>query len=87
MRVIPRAVFQANKDVLENGDVVGFVSHRANLDYFHSGFIVFAPGRVMLLRSAAESRRRVVDEDMGGFLARYGVRYVSVLRPQEAPVA
>jgi hypothetical protein len=87
MRVIPRAIFQANKDMLESGDVIGFVSHRPNLDYFHSGFIVFAPGRVLLLRSAAESRRRVVDEDMGGFLARYGVRYVSVLRPQEAPVA
>jgi hypothetical protein len=87
MRVIPRAVFQANKDLLESGDVIGFVSHRADLDYFHSGFIVFGPGRVLLLRSAAESRRRVVDEDMGGFLARYGVRYVSVLRPQEPPVA
>jgi hypothetical protein len=86
MRVIPRAVFQANKDVLESGDVVAFVSHRPNLDYFHAGFIVFGPGRVLLLRSAAESRRRVVDEDMGGFLARYGVRYVSALRPQEPAV-
>jgi hypothetical protein len=83
MHVIPRAVFQANKDLLESGDIVGFVSHRPNLDYFHAGFIVFGPGRVMLLRSASESRGRVVDEDMGGFLARYGVRYVSVLRAQE----
>jgi hypothetical protein len=87
MRVIPHAVFLANKDALETGDVIGFVSHRPDLDYFHSGFIVFGPGRVMLLRSAAESHRRVVDEDMGGFLARYSVRYVSVLRPQEPPVA
>jgi hypothetical protein len=87
MRVIPRAIFQSNKNGLESGDVIGFVSHRPNLDYFHSGFIVFGPGRVLLLRSAAESRRRVVDEDMGGFLARYGVRYVSVLRPQEPAVA
>jgi hypothetical protein len=83
MRVIPRAVFEANKDLLESGDVVGFVSHRPNLDYFHVGFIVFGPGRVMLLRNASETRGRVVDEDMGGFLARYGVRYVSVLRAQE----
>jgi len=83
MRVIPRAAFEANKDRLESGDIVGFVSHRPNLDYFHAGFIVFGPGRVLLLRSAAESRGRVVDEDMGGFLARYGVRYVSILRAQE----
>ena len=83
MRVIPRAVFEANKSQLESGDIVGFVSHRPNLDYFHAGFIVFGPGRVLLLRSAAESRGRVADEDMGGFLARYSVRYVSVLRPQE----
>jgi hypothetical protein len=83
MRVIPRTVFETNKSLLENGDIVGFVSHRPNLDYFHAGFVVFGPGRVMLLRSASESRGRVVDEDMGGFLARYGVRYVSVLRAQE----
>jgi hypothetical protein len=87
MRVIPRAVLQANKDLLESGDIIGFVSHRANLDYFHAGFVAFGPGRVLLLRSAAESHRRVVDEDMGGFLARYSVRYVSVLRPQEPAVA
>jgi hypothetical protein len=83
MRVIPRAVFQANKDLLETGDIVGFVSHRANLDYFHAGFVAFGPGRVLLLRSASESRGRVGDEDMGGFLARYSVRYVTVLRAQE----
>ena len=70
-----------------SGDVIGFVSHRPNLDYFHAGFIVFGPGRVLLLRSAAESHHRVVDEDMGSFLARYSVRYVSVLRPQEPAAA
>jgi hypothetical protein len=87
MHVIPRAVFEANKSQLESGDIVGFVSHRPNLDYFHAGFVVFGPGRVLLLRSASESRGRVVDEDMGGFLARYGVRYVSVLRAQEPAAA
>ncbi len=83
MRVIPRAVFQANKSVLEGGDIIGFVSHRPNLDYFHAGFIAFAPDGALLLRSAAASHGRVVDESMAGFLARYGVRYVTVWRPQE----
>lgn len=87
MRVIPRGVFQANKAMFEPGDIVGFVSHRPNLDYFHSGFIAFAADRAMLLRSASASRGRVGDESMDGFLARYGVRYVSVWRPQEPAVA
>jgi hypothetical protein len=83
MQVIPRAVFQANEALLEIGDIVGFVSHRPNLDYFHAGFVAFGPERALLLRSASESRRQVADERMAGFVARYGVRYVSVLRPQE----
>ncbi len=83
MRVIPRGLFQANTAMFEPGDIIGFVSHRPNLDYFHAGFIALAAGRAMLLRSASASRGRVGDEPMDGFLARYGVRYVSVLRPQE----
>ncbi len=83
MRVIPRAVFLANKPMLERGDIVGFVSHQPDLDYFHTGFVAFAGNGALLLRHASESHRRVVDERMERFLARYSVRYVTVLRPQE----
>jgi hypothetical protein len=83
MRVIPRAVFLANKPMLESGDIVGFVSRRPDLDYFHTGFIAFARGGALLLRHASESHRRVVDERMDRFLARYHVRYVTLMRPQE----
>jgi N-acetylmuramoyl-L-alanine amidase-like len=83
MRVIPRAVFLANKPMLERGDIVGFVSHQPDLDYFHTGFVAFARGGALLLRHASESRHRVVDERMERFLARYSVRYVTILRPQE----
>lgn len=83
MRVIPRPVFSANAALLEPGDIVGFVSHRPDLDYFHTGLVAFGRDRTLLLRHASESHRRVVDERMDGFLARYGVRYVTVLRPQE----
>lgn len=82
MRVIPRPVFLARKGQLQSGDIVGFVSHRANLDYFHAGFAAFARDR-LLLRHASETHRRVVDQPMEQFLAQYGVRYVTVLRPQE----
>ncbi|HXX26333.1 MAG TPA: N-acetylmuramoyl-L-alanine amidase-like domain-containing protein [Pseudolabrys sp.] len=87
MRVIPRPVFQANKHSVQRGDIVGFVSHRTDLDYFHAGFIALKPDGAVLLRSAAESHGRVVDESMEAFLARYSVRYVSVWRPQEPAVA
>jgi hypothetical protein len=83
MRVIPRAVFLANKPMLERGDIVGFVSHQPDLDYFHAGFVAFARNGALLLRHASESHRRVLDESMVRFLARYSVRYLTVVRPQE----
>jgi N-acetylmuramoyl-L-alanine amidase-like len=83
MRVIPRAVFMANKPMLESGDIIGFVSHQPDLDYFHAGFIAFARDGTLLLRHASESAHRVHDERMDRFLARYSVRYVTLLRPQE----
>jgi len=82
MTAIPRGVFLANTNALKDGDIVGFVSHRSDLDYFHTGFVAFVRDRLML-RHASETHRRVVDERMDGFLARYGVRYVTVVRPQE----
>ena len=87
MRVIPRAVFFGNTDKLLTGDIVGFVSRRPDLDYFHCGFVVVAPKRPLLLRHASESRGRVLDESMQRFVAANRVRYVTVLRPQELAVA
>ena len=87
MRVIPSVVFLMNKAKLENGDIVGFVSRRPNLDYFHAGFVAFAHDRTLLLRHASESRRRVLDERMDRFVARYRVRYVTLLRPEQPAAA
>jgi hypothetical protein len=87
MRVIPRAVFLANKGALMDGDIVGFVSRQPELDYFHTGFVTLARDKALLLRHASETHRRVVDEAMERFLAQYGVRYVTVLRPQEPKAA
>jgi hypothetical protein len=83
MRVIPTAVFLANKGKLENGDIVGFVTRRPNLDYFHIGFIAFGSGGELLLRHASQSRHRVLDERMDRFVAVNRARYVTLLRPQE----
>ncbi|HEY6861308.1 MAG TPA: N-acetylmuramoyl-L-alanine amidase-like domain-containing protein [Pseudolabrys sp.] len=81
--VTPRAVFLANKRQLAKGDIVGFITQRSNLDYFHVGFITFDTGGELLLRHASQSRHRVLDERMDRFVAVNRVRYVTLLRPQE----
>jgi hypothetical protein len=83
MRVIPGAAFLANKNALERGDIVGFVSRQPNLDYFHVGFIAFDKTGTLLLRHASQSNHRVLDERMDRFVAVNSVRYVTLLRPRE----
>jgi hypothetical protein len=80
---IPSKVLLAGKDSLKRGDIVGFISHRAWLDYFHTGFVTFDGKGALMLRNASLSHRRVVDQPMKDFIAINGVRYVTVLRPQE----
>ena len=88
MQVIPRAMFLANKDKLANGDIVGFVTAAAQSGLF--------PRRLrhlrrqdgeLLLRHAAQSRHRVLDERMDRFVAQNHVRYVTLLRPEEPAAA
>jgi hypothetical protein len=83
MRVIPRALLLKNKPALATGDIIGFVSQRSNLDYFHVGFIALGKGGELMLRHASKSKRRVLDEPMESFVAFNHVRYVTLLRPQE----
>jgi hypothetical protein len=83
MRVIPSGVFLSHKAELQSGDIIGFVSRRSDLDYFHCGLTAFAPDGKLLLRHASESRSRVLDESMDRFVARYRVRYVTLLRPEQ----
>ncbi len=85
MPVIPRAALLAHKALLQTGDVIGFVSRRADLDYFHAGLVAFNNKGGLLLRHASESEHRVLDEPMARFLTRWRVRYVSLLRPLDPP--
>jgi hypothetical protein len=80
---IPSKSLLAGKEELKRGDIVGFVSHRSWLDYFHTGFVTFDVKGELMLRNASLSHRKVVDQTMKGFIATNGVRYVTVLRPQE----
>jgi N-acetylmuramoyl-L-alanine amidase-like len=83
MHVVPSAVFLANRDKLLTGDIVGFVTRRPNLDYFHVGFVAFGAKGEFLLRHASEHHGRVLDEPMTRFCAQNHVRYVTLLRPLE----
>ncbi len=80
---IPRARLLANRDRLATGDIIGFLSRRPRLDYFHVGFVVVGPDGELLLRHAARSRHRVLDERLTHFLAVNRVRRVTLLRPLE----
>ena len=86
MTVIPRETLLANKAQLVAGDIIGFVTQRKNLDYFHVGFVAFGDGE-LLLRHASLSRHRVLDESMERFLSKNRVRYVTLLRPEEPAAA
>jgi hypothetical protein len=74
----------SSKGRLVSGDVIGFVSRRSNMDFYHTGLIAFAKDGTLLLRHASQSRRRILDERMADFVALNGVRYVTLLRPAEA---
>jgi hypothetical protein len=77
----------ANRKALQAGDVIGFVSRRSELDFFHTGFIAFSKRGTLLLRHASQSRGRVLNEDMASFVAATGVKYVTLLRAQELALA
>lgn len=83
LEVIPISALASSVAKLMSGDIIGFVSRRANLDYSHTGFVMFGRSGELLLRHASSTRRRVIDEPMSHFAAVNGVRYVSVLRPAE----
>ena len=87
MSVIPRAVFLANKAQLINGDIIGFITRRPYMDYFHVGFVTFGRDGALTLRHASQTRGRVVDDGMEWFLGAYGVRHVTLLRAEEPPAA
>ena len=84
---VPPKALVSHRAMLAAGDIVGFVSHRSDLDYFHTGLIAFAPDGSVLLRNASQAHRRVLNEDFQAFASRYGVRHVTVLRPAENPPA
>jgi hypothetical protein len=85
---ISKETLLGNTKLLASGDIIGFTSRREGLDYYHTGFIAFGPKGDLLLRSAALSHGRVMDERMLTFMSVNPVKYVTLLRAAEnMPVA
>ncbi len=78
---IPRATFAANKSQFATGDVIGFVSRRSSLDYFHCGLVMVRKGGAVMLRHASLTHRRSLDENLETFLNSNQVKWVTLLRP------
>jgi hypothetical protein len=83
MVVIPKATFWAKHDLIATGDVIGFVSQRSNLDFYHTGLVAFDGKGELMLRHASRSRRRILDEPMKAFFAANAVKYVTLLRASD----
>ncbi|HEY5279224.1 MAG TPA: N-acetylmuramoyl-L-alanine amidase-like domain-containing protein [Pseudolabrys sp.] len=83
MASTPVASLLAHADRLATGDIVGFLSQRTGIDYFHTGFVLTAKDGELWLRHAARSKGRVLDQRFAQFVAESGARHVSLLRPQE----
>lgn len=83
LETIPRERLVANAKLLLPGDVIGFVSRRPDLDFFHTGFIAFGKQGELLARHASRTHRRVVEESIEEFMLANGTRSVMILRPAE----
>jgi hypothetical protein len=83
LTVVSRATLLANQNLLANGDVIGFVSRRRNLDFHHTGLIASGARGDVMLRHASQRRGRVADDPLHRFVAANRVQYVTLLRPAE----
>lgn len=82
-RYLPVAAAHSLANKVKTGDIVAFVSTRADLDVFHVGLLV--EGAEVRLRHAGKSNGQVVEEPLVAFLARNTTPGLLLLRPKEPP--
>lgn len=84
VRGYPKRRLRAGGWDWQPGDLIGFISTRRELDYFHTGLLLPEAGIVCLLH-ASRQQGRVIVEPLAGFLDRNRMTGVTVVRPIEAP--
>ena len=82
VRSIRKRDFLRRGSEVSTGDLVFFASTRRNLDVFHCGVLIRSGERI-LLRHAARSRGRVVEQALEGFLAANRMSGVILVRPRD----
>jgi hypothetical protein len=80
---ISKETLLENAKLLAPGDIIGFTSRRASLDYYHTGLVAFGKSGELLLRNASQSRGRVVEDRMTAFVTANPVKFVTLLRAAE----
>ncbi len=83
---VPKGKLKRLELFLRTGDLVFFVSTRADLDVFHCGLLVRSEGQ-WKLRHASRSNGKVVEEELARFLAANRMSGVVAVRPLERAAA
>jgi N-acetylmuramoyl-L-alanine amidase-like protein len=79
-RYFPSEVLAANPSIVEDGDIILFVSTRETLDVFHTGFGFNWRGRIVL-RHATRRAGLVVDQYLDEFMSQNQLAGIVLLRP------
>jgi hypothetical protein len=66
-RCFPKRTFTKVSSRIQTGDVIMFVSTKKHLDVFHAGILI-RRGNQILLRNAARSAGKVIEQDVREFL-------------------
>lgn len=66
-RCFPKRSFATVSSRIQTGDVIMFVSTKKHLDVFHAGILI-RRGEEILLRNAARSAGKVIEQDVREFL-------------------
>jgi hypothetical protein len=79
-RCFPKRRFARIKHRMRTGDLIMFVSTNKRLDVFHTGVLIQRDDRI-LLRHAARSAGKVIEQDLGDFLQRHRMSGFILARP------
>ena len=79
-RCFPKRTFTKVSSRIQTGDVIMFVSTKKQLDVFHAGILI-RRGKQILLRNAARSAGKVIEQDVREFLSAHRMSGFILARP------
>jgi hypothetical protein len=79
-RVFPKKKIKRIENIIKTGDFVCFGSIKKHLDVFHTGILLRRDDKI-LLRHASRTAKKVIDQDLQGFLKNNRMSGLVLLRP------